>query len=56
MICGALRAIVGTLRTASPIAIHEGPIIEKKGCAVGPRVAATCRSSGSAAPASREKL
>lgn len=31
MICGALGAIVGTRQTASPISIHEGPIIEKKG-------------------------
>lgn len=41
----------------SAISIHERPIIEKKGlCAVDPRVAATCRPSGSAVPASREKL
>lgn len=34
----------------------RGRSSRRSGCAVGPRVAAACRPSGSAVPASREKL
>lgn len=34
----------------------RGRLSRRRGCTVGPRVAATCRPSGSAVPASREKL